>query len=318
MHRILVLSNCDLCLQALEPLQNVGQVDYRPAATRAEVFDILADYDVVMCDGRVKFDREMLAVSGRVRIIATPSTGTDHLDKKCLAERGIEWIDIATEYELLDQFTATAEGAWLLLLACVRRLPAQFDRAKRGEIGPDPTGPTPHQLAGLTLGIAGYGRLGHMMGQYGKAFRMRVLAFDKKKIAEPGVEQVDLDTFLSESDVITLHLHLTDETRHFFDRNRIARMKPGVILVNTARGDLIDEDAFVDALESGHLGAAGVDVVHDEWDVKRGEHRLHQYARTHENLIITPHVSSGCIEGMAGARMFVAEKLAKRLGAEST
>jgi D-3-phosphoglycerate dehydrogenase len=308
--RILVISNCDVRLEALDALREVGEVDYLPKATRAEVFENLAGYDAVLCDAKVKFDREMLDAAGKVRIIATPSTGTDHLDKACMSEKGIEWIDIATEYELLEKFTATAEGAWLLLLAAIRRLPSQFERARRGEIGPQWDGPLPVQLSSLTLGIAGYGRLGRMVGQYGKAFRMRVLAFDKKTIEEEGIEQVDFDTFLAESDVISLHLHLNDETKFMFNRERIAQMKPGVILVNTARGDLLDEDALVDALESGHIGAAGVDVVHDEWDPNRAEHRLHRYARTHDNLIITPHVASGVSDGCGMARQFVAEKLA--------
>lgn len=315
MMRILIICNCELCPEAVDALGSVAAVDYRASATRDEVLGIISDFDAVMCDASVKFDHEMIARATKLRLIGTPSTGTDHLDKKCLAEHGIEQHDIAVEYELLDQFTATAEGAWLLLLAAMRQFPRQFERAKRGELAWNwnESGWVPNQLAGLTLGIAGYGRLGSMVGPYGKAFRMRVLAFDRKKLDEPGIEQVDLDTFLAESDVISIHLHLTDETHHFFDRQRIAQMKKGVVIINTARGDLIDEDALIDALESGHVAAAGVDVVHDEWDPNRGEHRLHQYARAHDNLVITPHVASACRQGCVGARVFMAQKLARRL-----
>ena len=90
-------------------------------------------------------------------------------------------------------------------------------------------------------------------------------------------------------------------------------MKPGVVLVNTSRGDLIDEAALVDALRSGHIRAAGLDVVHNEWDPDLGGHELHEYARTHDNLVITPHIASGCQENCLQARSFVADKLARQV-----
>jgi D-3-phosphoglycerate dehydrogenase len=90
-----------------------------------------------------------------------------------------------------------------------------------------------------------------------------------------------------------------------------------VVIVNTARGDLLDEAALVEALESGHVAACGLDVVHDEWDLNLADHALHRYAREHDNLVLTPHVASACRESIAGARLLVAEKLARRLEALS-
>ncbi|HCN07206.1 MAG TPA: hypothetical protein DIT01_04670 [Lentisphaeria bacterium] len=313
--RILVTSNCVACPEALEPLRRIGQVDCKYPVDRATALAVIDRYDAVMCDAGIQFDEAVLSRAERLRIIATPSTGTDHLDKKTMAARGIEWIDIAKEYDLIERFTATAEAAWLLLLACIRRLPRNFERAKRGCLGPEDWESLPKQLCGKTLGVIGHGRLGRMVTQYGQAFRMRVLVHDIRTIEEPDVEQVDLDTLLAESDVVSLHLHLKDETRRLIDRERIARMKRGVVLVNTARGDLIDEAAMIEALETGQIGAAGVDVVHDEWDPDRAGHALHEYARTHDNLIITPHIASACYESCVEARAFVAEELAKRLEA---
>jgi len=146
--------------------------------------------------------------------------------------------------------------------------------------------------------------------EHGKAFRMRVLGCDIRRRDIAGMKQVDFDTIVRESDVLSVHIHLTDETRHIINRDVIGRMKPGAILINTARGDLVDEDALVDALESGHLFAAGVDVFHDEWDPDLAAHRLFEYARQHDNLIITPHVAGASLESIAGARVFMAKKLA--------
>ncbi|MAE67043.1 MAG: hypothetical protein CMJ18_22510 [Phycisphaeraceae bacterium] len=313
--RILVTSDCTVCPQALDPLRRIAAVDCRFGLERDVMRRIVQDYDAIMCDGKVVIDRELLAPADRIRVVATPSTGTDHIDKPFLAERGIEFIALTTEYEVIEQFTATAEGGWALLLAAIRRIPSDFERAKRGERGLADPDERRIQLSGKTLGVMGYGRLGRMVGEYGKAFRMRVLAFDRKHIDVAGVTRVDLGTLVTESDVISLNLHLTDETRLILDRRRFEQMKRGVILVNTARGDLLDEDALVDALESGHVAAAGLDVVHGEWDPNLAEHRLHEYARTHDNLILTPHTASSCAEATLIARSFIASKLADRLRA---
>jgi phytanoyl-CoA hydroxylase len=313
--RILVTSDCTLCPHALDPLRQIGQVDYLFPATAAQVEPVLHQYDAIMCDASIKFDQALLSRASMLRIIATPSTGTDHVDKQFLARRGIELIDLAREYELIESFTATAEGTWALLLACVRRLPRSFERAKAGCIGLEDRSWAPRQLSGKTLGIIGCGRVGGRVARFGNAFSMRVLAHDIRPLDEPGVEQTDLDALLAQSDVISLHLHLTEQTRGFIDRDRLARMKRGVVLVNTARGDLIDETALVESLHSGHVGAAGLDVVHDEWDPNLASHPLHEYARTHDNLVLTPHVASACYESITGARVFVAARLAERLRA---
>jgi D-3-phosphoglycerate dehydrogenase len=174
---------------------------------------------------------------------------------------------------------------------------------------------TGRQLAGKTLGIVGVGRLGRMVAEYGKAFRMQVLGCDPRGFQIAGVERVDFDTLIRNSDVVSVHVHLTDATRHMFSRAVFAAMKDGAILINTSRGAVIDEAAFLDALQSGKLGAAGIDVIDGEWldDVRR--HPLVQYAQSHDNLVITPHIGGATAESIAGARIFIIEKLARYLTA---
>ncbi len=310
---ILITSDFTPCLAALDVLRPFGQVDYAYPATRDGVLQIIDRFDAVICDAGIRFDESMLARAKRLRLIATPSTGTDHLDKPAIERRGIEWISITREYQLIERFTATAEAAWMLLLACIRQLPFNFERALQGQIGAFDRTNEPPQLSGKTLGVIGCGRLGRMVARFGAAFQMRVLVCDIKTIDQPGVEQVDLDALLRQADVVSLHVHLEDSTRHLISREHIALMKPGVVLVNTARGDVIDEDALVDALESGHVAAAGLDVVHNEWDPNIAQHRLHQYAGTHHNLIITPHIASACREPTIESRTFIANKVAQRL-----
>jgi len=172
------------------------------------------------------------------------------------------------------------------------------------------------QLSRKTLGILGYGRLGKMSGEFGKAFRMRVLACDLQPIQDgthtstEGIEQVDFDTLLRESDAITIHVHLTPENYHLISTDQFAKMKDGVFLINTSRGDIIDEQALLAALESGKVAAAGLDVIHDEWREDSRESPLVQYALEHDNLIITPHIGGCTHTSIADARIFAARKLA--------
>jgi len=309
MQRVLITFDCSLCPDAMDPLRSVAEVDYEFPISLARLLEIIHRYDAFACGTGVKIDETILQRTDRLKIIVTPSTGTDHVDKKAIARRGIPLLDIATEYQLLDSFTATAEGTWMLLLACIRQLPRQIERAQAGLIGWGDPRWAPSQLSGKTIGIIGCGRLGTMVASYASAFRMRVLAHDIRALSLPHVQQVDLDTLLSQSDVITLHLHLRDETHRFIHRESFARMKPGVVIVNTARGDLIDESALVENLRSGHVSAAGLDVVHNEWDPDLARHPIFEYARAHDNLIITPHVASACRESIVGARVFIIHKL---------
>ena len=144
-------------------------------------------------------------------------------------------------------------------------------------------------LRGRTLGIIGCGRIGTWVSRYASAFEMRVLGYDPFVPAiATTIAQVDLDTLLAESDAVTVHVNYSDVSRHLISRERIFRMKRGAVLVNTSRGELLDETALLDALNSGHLSGAGLDVLQGEPDI--ADHPLVRYAREHPNLVITPHI----------------------------
>jgi len=174
-----------------------------------------------------------------------------------------------------------------------------------------------HQLAGKTLGILGCGRLGTIMGQYGQAFRMKIVGCDTRDVEMVGVEfeRVDLDRLLRESDVLSIHIHLTEENRGLIDRHALAKMKPGAILINTSRGAIIDEVALLDALKHGPLAAAGLDVIEGEWRDDLEQHPLIEYSRSHGDLVITPHVGGVTYESQAMAYAAAAHKLAEYLQA---
>ncbi|MBN8963796.1 MAG: 3-phosphoglycerate dehydrogenase, partial [Rhizobiales bacterium] len=182
--------------------------------------------------------------------------------------------------------TAVAEQTVALMMACCRDL-ARMDRTIRAGTWRPLEGV---QVFGKTIGIIGLGGIGAEVARIAAGMGMKVIAWNRSPRPEAGVPLVDLDTLLQQSDIVSLNLLLNDETRGFLDAARIARMKPGVILINTARGALIDEAALIDALQSGHIRHAGLDVFHNE--PLKADHPL---ARM-ENVTLSAHAAFRTLE----------------------
>jgi len=306
--KLLCMIDMSLCPEVPGMLSEVADIEYHAAPDRALLLERIGDAEIYYGHTDVILDREIIDRAKKLGVVGAPSTGTDHIDIDLLKQRGIKLIALTHEYELLDRFSATAECGWGLLLACMRRIPYHHQSVRQGRWAESRH--VGNQLGGKTLGVIGVGRLGKMTVEYGKAFRMRVLGCDPVDFSILGVERVDLDTLLHESDVISLHLHLHENTRNLLGRVEFAKMKEGVVIVNTSRGGLIDEVAFLEALKSGKVAAAGADVLCEiDWMEDVTKHPLVQYAQTHDNMIITPHIGGGTVESIAGARIFIAEKL---------
>lgn len=310
---IVSLAELDACPRALDTLESVGEVTHL-APTEKNIREMLPQADAYFATLKLPVERDLLTRCPRLRLIATPSTGLDHVDVAAAADLGVEVLSLRGETAFLDSITATAELTWALLLAAARRLPAAVAAASDGQWARDRF--RGHQLSGKTLGILGMGRLGRIVANYGLAFRMTVLACDRPGTTMPdGVRAVDFDTLLREADALSLHIHLNEENRNLLDKTALQKMKKGAILVNTSRGAIIDEAALVAALQSGHLLAAAVDVIHGEWDANLRRHPLIAHARTHDNLIITPHIGGITHESQRDVYQFMAKKLLHRIHA---
>jgi D-3-phosphoglycerate dehydrogenase len=306
-YRVLSMSDLAAFPEALAPLERLAEVVHLPP-THEGLEEAIGGFDAYFASLAVRADREVLARASRLRVIATPSTGLDHIDLAAAAERKIAVLSLKDDTEFLDGITATAELAWGLLLATVRRLPWAFEAARRGDWARDRF--RGRQLSGKTLGVLGYGRLGRMVARYGLAFRMRVLVCDVRPVKpEAGVCLVDFDTLLRESDVLSIHVHLTDANRGLLGPREFARMKGGAVLVNTSRGAIVDEPALLAVLESGRLAGAGLDVICGEWDKDLASHPLIRYAASHENLVISPHIGGVTDESQRMALEHTVEKL---------
>ncbi len=326
MIRILLVEPAAYGAKARQILERVGDVDYVTCANQAEFAAAAArvPYQVIVGRLGLAIDKVVLAASPSVKYVVTPTTGLDHIDLDETERRGIRVLSLRGETAFLETIRSTAEHTFALLLALVRRIPEVHaevlaGRWERGEPG------RLDELAGKTLAIVGAGRLGRMVAGYGLAFGMRVIAFDRDPAqlakAPSGVIAVDLDELLGQANVLSLHLPLTAETRGFLDATRIARLARGTSIINTARGELVDERALLAALESGHVAGAALDVLDGDgrWDGEvPANHPLIEYARTRSNLILSPHVGGFGRSSLDRARQFIANKLVEALSAEET
>ncbi len=238
-----------------------------------------------------KVDDELLDAAGSdLRIVANYAVGFDNIDVDACTRRGV----MATNTpEVLTE--TTADTAWALMMAAARRV-AEGDRFLRSG-APWIWGPEMmlgRDIHGKVLGIVGFGRIGQAVARRGKGFGMSVRYHDPFRPSseverELNAEYRELDELLAESDFVSVHVALTPETRHLFDRERLRRMKPTAVLVNTSRGPVIDEAALVEALREGDLFAAGLDVFENEPEVHPGLLEL-------DNAVVIPHLGSATVE----------------------
>jgi D-3-phosphoglycerate dehydrogenase / 2-oxoglutarate reductase len=298
--------------EAKTALESVGKLTSLPAV-REIVLPALREVDAYLASASVRIDSEFLSHAPKLRVIGSPSTGKDHMDMAEIQRRGIVCFDIAKEYDLINSFSATSEMAFTLLLSIIRKVvPAQAD-AKLGRWTREKY--TGFQLLGKTLGIIGLGRLGRITARIGQGFAMNVLAHDTASVSAPGVDMVSLDDLLKRSDVVSIHVHLKPDTEGMIGRSALEKMKSSAILLNTSRGRIVDEPALLEALKNRRIAGAGLDVVDGEWmtESELYNHPLIAYSRTHDNLLIVPHIGGATTESIYGARVFMAQKLANHL-----
>jgi D-3-phosphoglycerate dehydrogenase / 2-oxoglutarate reductase len=281
--------------------------------TRDAVGEALRDADVYFATLKVRLDAEMIASAPRLRLVVSPTTGSDHVDLAALERRSIPFFSLKSDREFLNNITPTAELAFLHVLAAARRFREAVGQPLAGEW--DSQRVAGATLYGRTLGIIGVGRLGTWMGRYGRAFGMRVIGVDPFTATWPDdVERVSLDDVMAQSDFVTIHVHLSEATRRLVGARELALMKPGTVLVNTSRGAIVDEAAVLAALESGQLAGYGCDVLEGETERPIADHAIVRYARDHSNVIITPHMGGVSPDALRRTAAFTAEKILAHFG----
>ena len=267
-------------------------------APRPALLVAARDAEVLVTSYIDRVDEPLLAGLPRLRHLASYGVGVNHLDLAACRRRGVTVSNtpgVVTE--------ATAEHAVALLLACARRV-AEGDRLIRrgGWTSVDPAFLLGAGLDGKTLGLVGFGRIGQAVARRALGLGLRVIYAGPRPVDFPGASHRPLEALLAEADAVSLHVPLTPATERLLSRERLALMKPGALLVNTARGGVVDDEALAEALREGRLAGAGLDVFRDEPRVPPAYLAL-------ENVVLTPHLGSGTRETRSAMAAMVVDEI---------
>ncbi len=308
--KILITEPQDYSSKAIEMYKSLGDVILGGEPT--------ADVEAIVIRLKHKIDKSWMNKVPNLKVIASPTTGLNHIDVAEAEKRGIKLITLRGHTEFLDKITSTAEETLGLILALARKIPQAHEHVKAGGWNRDQF--KGYQLAGQTLGILGLGRLGKMVAGYGKVLGMNVLACDPAVDADTmthhSAEKVSMDELFKQSDVLSLHVLLTDATQNLIKENHLKTMKPTAHLVNTARAEIVEKGALEKALKEKWIAGAAVDVMWDEEG--SGAHlqqsELWQMAKNGQhNLIIVPHIGGATYDAMQITEEFIADLVKKEL-----
>jgi len=278
----------------LESLKNGNEVvvsEFDRPLTPEELIEKGKGVDALLSLLTDKIDGEVMdAIGPQLKIISNYAVGFDNINIDEATDRGI--VVCNTPCEEVDE--AVAEHTWALMAALTRRIVEADEATRRGAYkGWEPDIFLGSSLVGKTLGIVGLGGIGSMVARRAGGYKMNIIynkrTRDENAEKELGVKYVELDELLTTSDIVTLHVPLTDETRHMINKETLAKMKRGSFLVNTARGPIVDEHDLVEALRSGHLAGAALDVYDNEPNIDPELIGM-------PNVITTPHIASATYE----------------------
>ena len=297
MGRILIAD--PLAQEGVELLSARHDVAVSTGLSEDELLAAVADVQGLVVRSQTRVTARVIEAAPHLEVIGRAGVGVDNIDIDAATQHGIIVVNAP-----LANTISGAEHALALMLALARNIPkadaslraGRWDRSRFMGV----------ELARRTLGIVGLGRIGSEVAQRARAFEMRVIAYDpyisSERASALGVELMDLDALLAQSDFVTLHTTLHDATRGMIGAEQLAKLKPGARIINTARGELIEEQALYDAVESGHLAGAAIDVFSEEPAVGN-------VLTTSERIIVTPHLAASTVEAQGRAAIAVAEQV---------
>ncbi len=291
--------------KGIEILKKAGlAVDYLPEITNQELISKVKDYNVIVVRSRTKITKEVIQNAKRAKIIARVGVGLDNIDTNEAQNNNIEVINAGEA-----SVNAVSELVLGFMFSLSRNIPAANNATKNGKwIKKDLIGV---ELKGKYLGIIGLGKIGRNVARLARGLRMNLIGYDVIPIDKSFVQEVslitsDLKTLVESSDFITCHVPYTDQTKHLIDKEMLSRMKNNAFLINTSRGEVIDEEALVDCLKNRRIGGAALDVYEVEPPTNKKLLELN-------NIICTPHIAAQTKEGQELASAVIGEKIIQRL-----
>ena len=315
MKKIAVITPVSHLKGIVELLQTKGEVFLHETASKQVVRDVLVNnnIDTILCNPNqqtYKIDRDLLQGTN-VKLINTCSTGMNHIDVNYCESNGIKILSLTKDYELIKQLPSTSELAFGLMMSLLRSIPKSIQHVS--EYNWDYTKFIGREVKSLTVGIIGYGRLGKMMYDYCKAFGATVKVYDPYKRDEMDDafllnNYCQLTDMFKQCDVISLHVHVTDETKYIIDKKILGYSKKSPYIINTSRGEIVNEQDVVHALKNNIISGYGADVVENEFDDLRASPII-QAMNQGENIIVTPHTGGMTIEGQTRAYKWAINKL---------
>jgi len=302
MPRVLIADK--LSPAAVDIFKNRGvDFDIKTGLTKDELIAVIGDYDGIAIRSGAKLDKDVIAAAGKLQVIARAGIGVDNVDIPAATAKGI--VVMNTPF---GNSITTAEHAIAMMFALARQLPAADASTQAGKWEKNRFMGV--ELYAKTLGLIGAGNIGGIVADRALGLKMKVVAYDPflspERAIEMGVEKVELEDLLARADVITLHTPLTDKTRNILSAENLAKTKKGVLIVNCARGGLVDEVALRELLDSGHIGGAGFDVFVEE------------PAKTNplfgsDRVVATPHLGASTNEAQENVALQVAEQMSDYL-----
>ncbi len=306
----IVLITNDVPDDHLAPLHGLAEIIKGPKeafalSTREDVLALAPELDGIINQHELTVDRELLAAAPKLKVIANVAIGYNNFDLNALNEFKVWGTNCPGVFS-----ESAADHTLGLLLAVARRICNMDTYVRSGSWEKDGFQPGRWDgvlLSGKTMGIVGFGQIGRAVARRVEGFGMQVRFYDP--LVKDDQRGCDLDTLLQQSDVVSLHAPLLPATHHLINRDSLGKMKAGAILLNLARGPVVDEDALAVALSSGHLLGAGMDVAENE-------PKLHPGLLSHPRVVFSPHVGGGTLESRKQARLICAENVAVALRGE--
>jgi D-3-phosphoglycerate dehydrogenase / 2-oxoglutarate reductase len=296
---VLICDQVDKILN--EILQKNGlKITYEPEITPERIKEKIGNYDIVIVRSRTKLTKDLIEKAVKCKIIARVGVGLDNIDVDAAKARGVRVIN-AVE----GAMNAVAELVLGMMLSLAREIPRADREIRNGKwLKKELMG---SELSGKYLGIVGLGNIGKKLARHAKALNMNIIGYDVIPIPdefsrEVGLIKADIDTLLSSADYISFHVPFTPETHHLVNAHRLSKMKKTTCIINTSRGEIIDEDALYNALKEGKIAGAALDVFEKEPAVGNKLAAL-------PNVICTPHIGAQTREAQALAANVIAEKI---------